>query len=192
MVAGRHTVTRWLLLHPPRRVFRMRPCDHVGAVERVEQHWLEQRSQLRLRVLEPFYNAVKAVEPGSSSTVIGGTTLGPAAGWWQQLIASGGLKYLNVAAIHPYAGNNDSYEEDGMPALIEQVEGMLAGHTLVVHRSRLVERRRLQLPEPGRQCDPHHDLDEGAQHPRVELLLRRGQLGKRWRVVFVDPDQSRR
>jgi hypothetical protein len=81
-------------------------------------------------VLEPFYNAVKAVEPGSSSTVIGGTTLGPAAGWWQQLIASGGLKYLNVAAIHPYTGNNDSYEEDGMPALIEQVEGMLQGTPL--------------------------------------------------------------
>jgi hypothetical protein len=81
-------------------------------------------------VLEPFYNAVKAVEPGSSSTVIGGTSLEPSYSWWQQLIAAGGLSYLDVAAIHPYTGNNDSFEEDGMQTQIQQLEGILKGKPL--------------------------------------------------------------
>ena len=51
-------------------------------------------------------------------------------GWWQQLIAAGGLKDLDVASVHPYTGNNDSFEEDGMPAQVRQLQGMLGGKPL--------------------------------------------------------------
>jgi hypothetical protein len=76
-------------------------------------------------VLEPFYQAVKSVEPGTTSTVIGGSTLGFAQGWWQQLISAGGLAWMDVAAIHPYTGSNDSYDEDQNPAQVRQVEALL-------------------------------------------------------------------
>jgi hypothetical protein len=81
-------------------------------------------------VLEPFYKAVKAVEPGSTSTVIGGTTLEPAVSWWQQLITAGGLSYMDVAAVHPYTGDNESFAENNMPAQISQLEAILLGKPL--------------------------------------------------------------
>jgi len=82
------------------------------------------------KVLAPFYAAVKSVEPGSSSTVIGGSTLGPSAPWWQELVAAGGLADMDVAAIHPYPGSNDSYEEDGMPTQIRQVQAIIGSTPL--------------------------------------------------------------
>ena len=82
------------------------------------------------QVLEPFYQAVKSVLPGSASTVIGGSSLNVSIGWWQQLVAAGGLNDLDVASIHPYTGNNDSFEEDGIPAQVQQLESMLGGKPL--------------------------------------------------------------
>ena len=82
------------------------------------------------KVLAPFYAAVESVLPGSTSTVIGGSTIDVAYSWWQQLVAAGGLADMDVAAIHPYTGSNDSFEEDGKPAQIEQLEGLLAGKPL--------------------------------------------------------------
>ena len=68
--------------------------------------------------------------PGAASTVIGGSTLEPSISWWQQLIAAGGLADMDVAAIHPYTGNNDSFEEDGMPAQVRQLEALLGATPL--------------------------------------------------------------
>ncbi len=82
------------------------------------------------KVLAPFYAAVKSVLPGSSSTVIGGSTLEPVAWWWQQLVAAGGLADMDVAAVHPYTGSNDAYEEDGMAAQVRQVQALLGGKPL--------------------------------------------------------------
>ena len=79
-------------------------------------------------VLKPFYSAVKSVEP--NSTVIGGSTLEPVTWWWQQLIAAGGLAWMDVAGIHPYTGSNDSYEEDGMQSQVRQLQAILAGKAL--------------------------------------------------------------
>jgi F5/8 type C domain len=79
-------------------------------------------------VLEPFYNAVKAVD--TNDTVLGGTSLGVAISWWQALIAAHGLQYMTVAAVHPYPGNNDSWEEDGIETQLKQLEGMLGGKPL--------------------------------------------------------------
>jgi len=82
------------------------------------------------KVLAPFYAAVKSVEPGSASTVIGGSTLEPVVGWWQQLVTAGGLADMDVAAIHPYTGSNDSYEEDGMETQVRQVQALLGSKPL--------------------------------------------------------------
>ena len=82
------------------------------------------------QVLAPFYAAVKSVEPGSESTVIGGTTLGLVTGWWQQLVNAGGLADMDVAAVHPYPGSNDSYEEDGIPAQVRQIQAIIGSKPL--------------------------------------------------------------
>jgi hypothetical protein len=87
-------------------------------------------SQYVSQVLQPFYAAVKSVEPGSSSTVIGGSSLDISIGWWQQLISSGGLNSLDIASVHPYPGNNDSFEEWGNIPQIQQLKGMLSGKPL--------------------------------------------------------------
>ncbi|HLH28649.1 MAG TPA: discoidin domain-containing protein, partial [Acidimicrobiales bacterium] len=82
------------------------------------------------QVLAPFYAAVKSVEPGATSTVVGGSTLEPSVGWWQALVAAGGLADMDVAAVHPYTGNNDAFEEDGMQAQVSQLESVLSGKPL--------------------------------------------------------------
>jgi len=79
-------------------------------------------------VLKPFYAAVKSVEP--NATVIGGSSLEPVPGWWQQLIAAGGLAWMDVAGIHPYTGSNDSYEEDGMQTQVRELQALLDGKPL--------------------------------------------------------------
>ena len=96
-------------------------------------------SQYVTQVLEPFYQAVKSVLPGSASTVIGGSSLNVSIGWWQQVIAAGGLNYLDVASIHPYTGNNDSFEEDGIPAQVRAAREHARRQAPVVHRGRVVE-----------------------------------------------------
>jgi hypothetical protein len=81
-------------------------------------------------VLKPFYAAVKSVQPGPSSTVIGGSSLEPVPWWWQQLITAGGLAWMDVAGIHPYTGSNNAYEEDGMPSQVRQLQALLGGKPL--------------------------------------------------------------
>jgi hypothetical protein len=82
------------------------------------------------QVLAPFYAAVKSVEPGSTSTVIGGSSLEPSVSWWQAIVGAGGLADMDVAAIHPYTGNNDAFEEDSMQSEVAQLQGVLAGKPL--------------------------------------------------------------
>jgi hypothetical protein len=82
------------------------------------------------QVLAPFYQAVKSVLPGSASTVIGGSSLNIPIGWWQQVITAGGLNDLDVASVHPYTGNNDSFEEDSIPTQVSQLRSMLGGKAL--------------------------------------------------------------
>ena len=80
------------------------------------------------KVLEPFYTAVKAADP--SATVIGGSTLEIPITWWQSLIAAGGLRFLDVAAVHPYTGNNDAFEEDGILTTVRQLQSLLGAKPL--------------------------------------------------------------
>jgi hypothetical protein len=62
-------------------------------------------------VLRPFAEAVRRVEPGA--IVVGGSTVGVDLSYWKQIIAAGGLQWLDVAAVHPYTGHNRSWEENG-------------------------------------------------------------------------------
>ena len=87
-------------------------------------------SQYVSSVLEPFYQAVKSVLPGSASTVIGGSSLGVPLTWWQQLIAANGLDYLDVASVHPYTGNNDSFEEDSNQTEVRELQAVLGSTPL--------------------------------------------------------------
>jgi hypothetical protein len=75
------------------------------------------------KVLQPFYRGVKAADP--SATVIGGSSIGVDIGWWQGLIAAGGLADMDVASVHPYTGNNDSWEEDNDPGQVQTLQHML-------------------------------------------------------------------
>jgi hypothetical protein len=106
-------------------------CSQCAAVTKWEA-WNEPNNtgwsngaQYVAQVLAPFDEAVKSVLPGSASTVIGGSSLGVSISWWQQVIAAGGLADLNVAGVHPYTGNNDSFEEDGIPAQVRQLQNLL-------------------------------------------------------------------
>jgi hypothetical protein len=77
------------------------------------------------KVLAPFYAAVKSVEPGGSSTVIGGSSLNIPLAWWRQLITAGGLHAMDVASVHPYPGNNDNFEEWGEIGQIRALQALL-------------------------------------------------------------------
>ncbi len=82
------------------------------------------------KVLEPFYAAVKSVEPGTTSTVVGGSSLNIPMGWWRQLVDAGGLQALDVASVHPYPGNNDAFEEWGEVAQIKSLEALIGSKPL--------------------------------------------------------------
>ena len=75
------------------------------------------------QVLVPFYDAVKGAAP--PDTVIGGSSLGVSIAWWQQVVAAGGLAYMDAAGVHPYTGNNDSWDEDGTVAAVQQLQAIL-------------------------------------------------------------------
>ena len=76
-------------------------------------------------VLAPFYKGVKAADAASQGDRR--VDLEVPLSWWQALIAAHGLSYLDVAAVHPYPGNNDSLEEDGILSQVDQLQHLL-GH----------------------------------------------------------------
>ena len=79
-------------------------------------------------VLEPFYQGVKAAAP--ADTVVGGSTVGVPISWWKAFVSAGGLNWLDVAAVHAYTGNNDSWEEDGVINQLQQVQSLLGSTPL--------------------------------------------------------------
>ena len=74
-------------------------------------------------VLEPAFAAVKAAEP--SARVVGGSAVGLGLGWWQDFATSGGFKYLDVVATHPYPGYDRSYEEEGTVSFFQQLKSLM-------------------------------------------------------------------
>ena len=138
------------------------------------------------KVLQPFYAAVKSVEPGSGSTVIGGSSLGVPISWWQQLITAGGLSDMDVAAIHPYTGSNDSFEEDGTPSQIQALQALLGSTPLWITelgwwsdaRNNFAGDSLYDYLAQANNVAREFDLAKGSRNPDLELLLRRGELGQ--------------
>ena len=64
----------------------------------------------------PAYTALKAAgtKLGQSETVIGGSLLdGHNVGYLKGIVDAGGLNYMDAFDVHPYPGDNRSYEEQG-------------------------------------------------------------------------------
>jgi hypothetical protein len=82
-------------------------------------------------ILEPFYQAVQLANAAGHTDlqVIGGTVLGmDVSGWWSGIARAGGFRYMNIAAIHPYPGYDRSFEEQGIPAGIQQLRDLMRGN----------------------------------------------------------------
>jgi hypothetical protein len=79
-------------------------------------------------VLKPFYAAVQSANAadGTDLQVIGGTVLDmDVSGWWTGIAKAGGFSDMNIVGIHPYAGYNRSFEEEGTPAAIVQLKDLM-------------------------------------------------------------------
>ncbi len=74
-------------------------------------------------VLAPFARAVRRADP--SAVVVGGSTVGVSVGYWKGIVAADGLRWLDVAAIHPYTGHNRSWEEDGTISQLRALRDLL-------------------------------------------------------------------
>jgi hypothetical protein len=75
------------------------------------------------RVLEPFAQAVRAADP--TATVVGGSTVGVDLAYWRSIVSAGGLRWMNVAAVHPYTGHNRSWEENGTVTQLRALRSLL-------------------------------------------------------------------
>jgi hypothetical protein len=78
------------------------------------------------QVLEPFFRAVKAADP--TALVVGGSVLGLDLPYWEAVATAGGLRAMDVVAIHPYTGHNRSFEEHGAPETLRRLKELLASH----------------------------------------------------------------
>lgn len=75
------------------------------------------------RVLIPFYQGVKAADPGAR--VVGGSVLTMNLPYWRAIGKAGGFAAMDVVGEHPYTGHNRSFEEQGL------VGGFAAFHRLL-------------------------------------------------------------
>ena len=116
---------RVLLQPSPHQLRRLRAGDRLGAVERTQHLRMGHRRRLRDQRARALLQRGQGGRAGAK--VIGGSTLEVPLSWWQSLIAAHGLSYLDVAAVHPYPGNNDSLEEDGILSEVEELQHLL-GH----------------------------------------------------------------
>ncbi len=120
-------------------------------------------------VLKPFYAAVKRAD--AADTVLGGSTLGVPITWWKALVAAGGLSYMDIATVHPYTGNNDSWEEDEMPALLAQLQ-------------RIVSPRSLWISELGWWSDGPYDFLAQADNIAQAMVVQKTLDIPVWNYFF--------
>ena len=128
------------------------------------------------QVLKPFYQAVKSVEPGTTSIVLGGSTLEPVP-WLVAAADRSRGPGLDGRRRHPPLHRLQRLLRGGRHARPGRAApGAARRQAAVVHRGRLVERRRLQLSSArpttwpgrssGRRCSgcpvENYFYDEGA------------------------------
>ncbi len=171
---------------------QLRPGHHVGAVERVQQHRVEQRRHLRH--LGPQALLHRGQVGGARVLLDGHRRLDPRT--VRRLVAAVDRRRwtrLDGRGRHPPLHRLQRLLRGGRHAGPGQTApGAPRRQAPVVHRGRLVERRRLRLPRPGRRHGPLAGLAEGARRAGRELLLRRGRLGQRRRQLLAHPDLQRR
>jgi hypothetical protein len=92
-------------------VAALKPYVHVWEAWNEPNATFGPASDYVTKVLTPFSRAVHQADPGA--TVVGGSTVGVDLGYWKRIAAAGGLKWLDVASVHPYTGHNRSWEENG-------------------------------------------------------------------------------
>ncbi len=119
-------------------------------------------------VLEPVHAAVKAADAADGKTVqvIGGTVLGmDVSGWWTGIAKAGGFADMDIVGIHPYPGYNRSFEEEGTPAAITQLKGLMASYG--------ASSLPIWITEQGWWSDGEEDFyDVGNWAPREWMWLR--------------------
>jgi hypothetical protein len=69
-------------------------------------------SQYVTEALEPCYSAVKGVS--QADKVIGISNDGYSVGNYKNYVSAGALNYLDIVAVHPYTGFNESWAKQGM------------------------------------------------------------------------------
>ena len=74
-------------------------------------------------ILKPFFKGLKLADP--RAVAIGGGILNADLQFWQEIADSGGLKYMDVAGVHPYTGHNRSFEEHGMLDQLVRIQKIL-------------------------------------------------------------------
>ncbi len=189
LVGGRHRLPRRLLRTPTLRLHVVRARDRLGTVERVQQHRVGRRGRLR--------------RPGARA-LLHRREVGGAVGHRRRRhhaqhpdLVVAGPDRRRRPALHGRGCRPSLHGEQRLvrggrhPRPGRPARAHAPRHAAVVHRGGLVEQRQLRLPPPGRRRGPGDGLAEGARHPRVELLLRRRQLGQRRRHVLADPDGQR-
>ena len=120
-------------------------------------------------VLKPFYAAVKRADV--EDTVLGGSTLGVPIAWWTALVAAGGLSYMDVATVHPYTGNNDSWAEDGTQVQLAQLQ-------------RLVSPKPLWISELGWWSDGPYDFLAQADNVAQAMVAQKALDIPVWNYFF--------
>jgi F5/8 type C domain-containing protein len=100
-------------------VTALKPYVHVWEAWNEPNATFGSPSDYVAKVLEPFARAVRQTDPGA--TVVGGSTVGVDLGYWRGIAGAGGLKSLDIAAVHPYTGHNRSWEENGT---VEQLRAL--------------------------------------------------------------------
>lgn len=79
------------------------------------------------RALEPCYYTAKAVS--AANQVIGGSVIGDMSMYyWDQIAQAGGFFYMDIVGIHPYPGNNRSWDEDGFMQQFAGFRSLLASN----------------------------------------------------------------
>jgi hypothetical protein len=84
-------------------------------------------------VAKPFYQGIKAANI-AGDVVIGGSDANVQTGFANQVAAADsghGFDFMDAFGVHPYTGNNRSWEEEGMVAQIQKIQAILtsAGHS---------------------------------------------------------------
>ena len=97
-------------------------------------------SQYVTEALEPCYSAVKSVS--QTDKVIGISNDGISVANYENYVRAGALNYLDIVAVHPYTGFNQSWAEQGMviPSIYDSIQDRRNGGVAELPHVRRLQR----------------------------------------------------